>query len=194
MSQPIAVFASIPPGTPPLPGPLWIGTQPVAVTNPFPNWPNLDLTGDNIIPSSGYIEIPQYLFSVPQADPAITTTANFTRRLTVGLLGTPFSVTNIPQGVYNIIISHAADNQYSLVFSATLSGIPVTFTPFGFNINTPSPLQWRNVKTYIYFTLSLLPGDILGISSTVVNLAAPGLTPDQNPAMFTWVMQLAPAR
>ncbi len=189
MSQPLAIYASIPPATAPIPSPLWVGTQPVVVTNPFTFWPSLDWTGDNITPTSGYGEIPQYLFSVPQADPAVDTVATFTRRLTVGAIGSIFSVTTIPPGLYNLSLSHAADNQYSVSVTATLLGIPIALTPVGFNTNTPSPLQWRNVKTYEYLAISLVTGDTIDITSTVVNLAAPGFTPDQNPAMFTWITQ-----
>ncbi len=193
MSQPIAVYATIPPVLKPLPSPLWVGTQPVIVTNPYPFWPSLDWTGDNITPTSGYGEIPQYLFSVPQADPAVDTIATFTRRLTVGAIGSVFSITTITPGLYNLSLSHAADNQYSVTVTATLAGIPTVLTPVGFNTNTPSPLQWRDVKTYEYPALSLITGDTIDIASTVVNLAQPGATPDQNPAMFTWILQfLAP--
>ncbi len=191
MSQPLAIYASIPPATPPIPGPLWVGTQPVVVTNPFTFWPSLDWTGDNITPTSGFGEIPQYLFSVPQANPAVDTVATFTRRLTVGAIGSTFSVTTIPPGLYDLSLSHAADNQYSVTVTATLLGIPTVLTPVGFNTNTPSPLQWRNVKTFEYLAISLVTGDTIDITSTVVNLAAPGFTPDQNPAMFTWIMQFS---
>lgn len=189
MSQPLAIYASIPPAIAPIPSPLWVGTQPVVVTNPFTFWPSLDWTGDNITPTSGYGEVPQYLFSVPQANPAVDTVAAFTRRLTVGAIGSTFSVTTIPPGVYNLSLSHAADNQYSVTVTTTLLGIPTVLTPVGFNANTPSPLQWRDVKTFEYLSLSLVAGDTIDITSTVVNLAAPGFTPDQNPAMFTWIMQ-----
>ncbi len=191
MGQPSAVYASIPPSTPPIPGPLWKGTQPVVVTNPYPTWPNLDWSGDAITPTSGYGEIPQYLFSVPQADPAVETIATFTRRLTVGAAGSVYSVTGIPPGPYNFIITHAADNQYSLTITVTpVEGTPVTFSPVGYNANTPYPLQWRNVKTYEYTGVILATGETIDIISTVVNLAAPDSTPDQNPAMFTWTFQL----
>ena len=189
MSQPVAIYASIPPATPPIPSPLWIGTQPVVVTDPFTFWPSLDWTGDNITPTSGYGEAPQYLFSVPQADPAVTTTASFTRRLTAGTTAASFSVTTFTAGLYHLIISHAADNQYSLTVTATLDGIATVLTPAGFNANTPSPLQWTNVKTYEYLAISFATGDTLDLASTVVNLAAPGFTPAQNPAMFTWILQ-----
>lgn len=187
MSQPLAIYASIPATIPATAGPNWEGVQPVTVTDPFRFWPNLDWRGGNIVPVSPVTEVPQYLWSVPVPNPVITDTEIFTRRWDISNFGSPFDTRAIPAGTYDIVISLAADDQYSMqLFTNT-----TVFTPTGTNINVPPDFPWRNVKTYQYGDVFLNPGNILRLRVTATNIGQPAGTPPQdNPAMFSWTMQV----
>jgi hypothetical protein len=185
MSQPKAIYASVPPvnGV----GPEWVGTQPVVVANPFPFWPNLDWTGDNIgaPPTTEFTEVPQYLWLQPVADPVNTVTGTFTRRWTGTGNNTGFTPRTIEDRDYDIVISIAADDQYLM----ELRRNGVLLNPTGINNMVPPGLPWRNVKVYQYDDVDIDPGTELTLRTVVTNIGqGPGAT--ENPAMFTWTMQL----
>ncbi|HEX3047901.1 MAG TPA: hypothetical protein VHY08_24330 [Bacillota bacterium] len=187
MSQPKAIYASIPPvrGG----GAEWIGTQPVVVANPYPFWPNLEWTGDNIgvLPITEYTEVPQYLWLQPVADPVNTVTGIFTRRWTGTWCHGGFTPRAIEEDRYDIIIYIAADDQYLL----SLRRNGAELQPSGFNANVPIKLPWRNVKVYEYEGICINCRTILELQTEVTNIGqGPGALPDNNPAMFTWVMLL----
>jgi hypothetical protein len=187
MSQPKAIYASVPPlnGV----GPEWVGTQPVIVANPFPFWPNLDWTGDNIgmPPITEYTEVPQYLWLQPVADPVNTVSGTFTRRWTGTGNNTGFTPRTIEENEYDIVLYIAADDQYN--FSLRRNG--VILDPTGINTNVPLGLPWRNVKTYEYERVDINCHTILELEVVATNIGlGPGTLPDNNPAMFTWVIQL----
>lgn len=192
MSQPTAIYSSIP-STSPL-SPTWLATPPnllpVSIAEPFPVWPNLDWSADNIIPTA-YSEVPDYLWYTPVPDPTLPITVQFTRRFTVGELLTPFTATNIPTGLYRLALSVAADDAY--VVQTLINGLIISEEPSaGFNFAVPQPFAWRNVKTYVYGALAGITLAVLGtldIQVTVTNF--PQLGPF-NPAMFTWILQLFP--
>ncbi|HEX3047462.1 MAG TPA: hypothetical protein VHY08_22105 [Bacillota bacterium] len=187
MSQPLAIYASIPATVPPTAGPNWEGTQPVTVADPFRFWPSLDWRGDNIVPGSPVTEAPQYLWIVPVADPSTTVSVNFVRRWDITPAGAPFDTRAIPAGTYDIAISFAADDQYVMQLFTTTT----VFVPTGANSFVPPDFPWRNVKTYQYSDITLNQGDILRLSILATNIGQPvGTAPQDNPAMFSWTMQL----
>ncbi len=193
MSQPLAIFASIPAVVPATAGPNWEGIQPVIVGDAFRFWPNLDWRGGNIVPLSPVTEVPQYLWFTPIANPTTTVTAAFTRRWDVTNFGSPFDTRAIPAGTsYQIVISSAADDQYSMqLFKTSPLNVVTIYTPTGVNTSVPPDFPWRNVKTYNYDDVILNPGDILRLMTIATNLAQPpGTPPQDNPAMFSWVMQV----
>ncbi|HEX3048663.1 MAG TPA: hypothetical protein VHY08_28200 [Bacillota bacterium] len=174
MAQLLGVYASTIQG-----GADWsAGTIPVEVTNPFEYWPDLqDLNFPSPMPF--YIETPQYLWCVPEADPNRFVQQTFIRTIK-GSHHTAFNSAGIPAGDYRMNIIHAADDLYVLNIFA------------GNELVYPSPVQndlthpaWRNVKSF-EFEFSLKPKETLQIQSIVTNLA-PGA---YNPAMFTWLAKL----
>jgi hypothetical protein len=187
LSQPLAIYASIPATVPATAGPNWEGIQPVTVADPFQFWPNLDWRGGNIVPLSPVTEVPQYLWTVPVANPEVTDTETFTRRWDISNLGSPFDTRAIPSGTYNIVISLAADDQYAMQLFTN----NVLFNPTGTNTSIPPDFPWRNVKTYEYSSVFLNPGNILRLSVEATNIGQPvGTPPQNNPAMFSWTMQV----
>ncbi len=199
MAQPLAIYASIPSTDPS--GPEWLVTPPniapVTVANPFPTWPNLDWRVGNITPSSGFGEVPDYLWSVPVADVTDGNLKQFTRRLTAGALGSAFTATSIPTGVYRLDFAIAADDQYDITVLTGLPLLPIILSEQPnpvFNFAVPGSLPWRNVKYFSYGTLiglTIALGNVIDIQVTARNVPqAAGTPPDLNPAMFTWVLQL----
>jgi hypothetical protein len=187
LSQPLAIYASIPATVPPTAGPNWEGVQPVTVADPFRFWPDLDWRGDGIMPSSPVTEVPEYLWIVSVADPDDTVSVNFIRRWEINNPGTQFDTRGLPAGVYDITISFAADDQYSM--QLLVNATPLI--PTGSNTFTPPDFPWRNVKTYQYSNTVLTAGSVLRLSTLVTNLAQPvGTPPQDNPAMFAWTMQV----
>lgn len=197
MAQPLAIYASIPGVT----GADWLvhppNWAPVTVATPYAYWPNLDWSDGNIAPSSGYGEIPQYLWSVPLPDPNDNAPKIFTRRLTASAAITAPNILKIPVGgavgnEFRIIFSITADDEYT--FQLLINGQPILGEDptTGFNFQVPLPLPWRNVKTFSFGTgakpIVLQSGDQLGIQTTVTNL--PQALGVSNLAMVCWVMQL----
>jgi hypothetical protein len=186
LSQPLAIYASIPATVPPTAGPNWEGVQPVTVADPFRFWPSLDWRGDNIVPVTPVTEVPQYLWIVPVADPVNTLSVNFVRRWEINNAGTPWDTRGVPAGTFDITISFAADDQYTM----QLLNNNVALVPTGANSFVPPDFPWRNVKTYQYSNTVLTPGNVLRLSTVATNLAQPvGTAPQDNPAMFSWTMQ-----
>ena len=197
MSQPMAIYASIPASS----GANWVTTvpnsSPVTVTTPYAQWPNIDWSDGNITPSLGYGEVPQYLWSTPIPDPNDNAPKSFTRRLTASTQINLPNILKIPVGgsignQFRFIFSIAADDEYT--FQILINGQPVAeeVPTTGYNFQVPMPLPWRNVKTFS-FGLGAKPvtiknGDILAIQTTVTNLPQPPGT--SNLAMVTWVLQL----
>lgn len=196
MSQPFAIYASIPASS----GANWLtnppNTVPVTVTTPYSQWPSVDWSDGNISPLSGYGEVPQYLWSVPVPDPNDSVSKTFTRRLIANSVNSLPNIMKIPVGgsvgnEFSLIFSIAADDEYTfqlLINDQPLLGeIPTT----GYNFQVPLPMPWRNVKTYSYGVgakpVTINNGETLDIQTTVTNLPQPG---PGNLAMVTWVLQL----
>ncbi|HEX3046934.1 MAG TPA: hypothetical protein VHY08_19425 [Bacillota bacterium] len=190
MPQPTAIYASIPSTDPSAPN--WLSTPPnllpVSVADPFPDWPNLDWRIGGITPLL-FSEITDYLWQPAIADPTDGTEKQFTRRLTVGSLG--FTSTHIQHALYSMILTIAADDQYQVLM--LVNGSPVVFdapNP-GFNFAVPNPLTWRNVKTFAHNPVNLFTNDTVDIQVNARNVPQPpGTPPANNPAMFTWILQL----
>ncbi len=197
MSQPLAIYASIPALT----GADWLVapslSTPVTVATPFPCWPNLDWSDGNIAPSSGYGEIPQYLWSTPIPDPADNSPKIFSRRLTASTVLESPNSQKFPIGGaighrFRMIFSIAADDEYTFQLFLNEQPLPREAPVTGSNSRTPIPLPWTNVKTFT-FGLGVVPitfsdGDRLTVQTTVTNL--PQAPEANNLAMFTWVLQL----
>lgn len=197
MSQPLAIYASVPALT----GADWLAeppvSAPVTVAAPFPYWPSLDWSDGNIAPSSGYGETPQYLWSIPNPDPNDNAPKTFTRRLTASAATGSPTIQKFPVGGaighrFRLIFSIAADDEYTFQLLVNEQPLPREVPASGFNFQTPMPLPWTNVKTYS-FGLGVVPitfsdGDRLSIKTTVTNL--PQAQGVNNLAMVTWVLQL----
>ncbi len=197
MSQPLAIYASIPFQA----GADWLASPahstPVAVETPFSFWPSLDWSDGNLVPSSGYGEIPQYLWSTPVPDPNDNAPKLFTRRLvaSAGLAApniTKFPVGDATGNDFRFIFSIAADDEYTAQLLLNGQLLPREQPATGFNFQVPLPLPWRNVKTYSYglgaTPITLKDGDRLDIQTTVTNLPQPQGA--GNLAMVTWVLQI----
>ena len=184
MSQPLAIYVSNA-----AKGNWAQGILPVKVTNPFKFWPNLNWQKGNINPLLYQEGGPQYLWVSPTAEPVFTTEFTFIR-LWEGSLESSFTDKLIPFGTYDIIISHAADDLYSmrLVLNGTHQD------PQGGDISTPSPRPWRNVATFRY-QVSLIPSGsfptpTLSLFTFAKNIGFKSGTIQNNPGMFTWTMQI----
>jgi hypothetical protein len=154
----------------------------VPANTAFPFWPDLDAGGDNIIPTEGEKETPEYLFAAAFT-PTLTQTFTFTRSWSV--TGASFIETRLPSATYNIVLTHAADNLYT----ATLLRDGVPLDPVISNQhNVPDANQWRNVKTIDYKNVFLDEGETLQLQTEVTNLGLAGGTPQTNPGMFTWTL------
>ncbi|MCL6591663.1 MAG: hypothetical protein K6U80_17135 [Firmicutes bacterium] len=199
MAQPLAIYASIPASA----GANWLSNSgnlpPVTVAKPYPFWPDLGWSDGNIAPTSGYGEHPQYLWTIPVADPNDFTPKTLTRRLTASSAIKIPNILQIPTKTgagspFRFIFSIAADDEYTfqlLVNEKTIAGeSPAT----GFNFAIPAQAPWRNVKTYSFGTeanpVVLADGAVLDIQTTVTNLPQP---PGENPAMVTWTLQIIAA-
>jgi hypothetical protein len=197
MAQPLAIYASIPAAT----GAGWLvnppNLAPVTVATPYIYWPNIDWSDGNLNPSSGYGEVPEYLWATSVPDPSDNSAKTFTRRLTASAAITIPNILKIPIGgqignEFRMIMSIAADDEYTfqlLINGRSILGeVPST----GYNFQVPFPLPWKNVKTYSFGTgsrpVTLNQGDTLDIQTTVTNLPLPPGT--ENLAMVTWVLQL----
>lgn len=197
MAQPLAIYASIPAST----GADWLtnppSSAPVTVITPFQYWPSIDWSDGNITPSSGYGEIPQYLWSTSIPDPIDNAPKIFTRRLIASTEFAAPNISKIPVGGpignrFRFIFSIAADDEYTFQLLINGQSIPGEVPTTGFNFEVPMPLPWRNVKTFSYGTgakpITLNNQDQLDIQTTVTNLPQPlGVA---NLAMVTWVLQL----
>jgi hypothetical protein len=197
MAQPWAIYASIPAST----GAEWLvnppNIAPVAVVNPYSYWPNVDWSDGNLNPTSGYGEIPEYLWSVPVPDPDDNTAKTFTRRITAGTAMTIPNILKLPVGgdignKFRMLLSIAADDEYTFQLLINGSPIPGEVPTTGFNFQVPFPLPWRNVKTFSFGTgaqaVTLHKGDTLDIQTTVTNL--PQARGIGNLAMVTWTLQI----
>lgn len=197
MAQPLAIYASIPAST----GAIWLMTAPHVVPDtvqtPHSQWPSVDWSDGNIAPSSGYGEVPQYLWSTPIPDPNDNTAKTFTRRLTASAASTLPNIMKIPVGGsignnFRLIFSIAADDEYSFQILINGQPIPGEVPTTGYNFQVSLPLPWRNVKTYSFGVgvkpVSINDGDNIDIQTTVTNLPQPGGA--GNLAMVTWVLQL----
>ena len=189
MARPRAIYASVPPGATAMP--LWIESSetsiPVQYSKPYADWPDLNwlgnLYGDNS-PTDYGLETPQYLWSDRVVKhPEAGETHTFSRRWNVG--GPRFTPINFPPGDYLVVITHGADDEYRMILEA--KGAPMN--PLGANSFILHPNTWRNVMTYVY-RLILTPNDKVTLTSIVTNSTLPTATPESNPAMFTWVMQV----
>ncbi|HEX3047073.1 MAG TPA: hypothetical protein VHY08_20135 [Bacillota bacterium] len=193
MAQPLAIYASIPAST----GANWLidsgNIAPVTITTPYPHWPNVDWSDGNIAPSSGYGEIPQYLWSIPDPDPQDNDPKTFTRRLTVSPVITLPNITQFPTrtGRFRFVFSIAVDDEYTFRLLINEKPIPGEEPSEGFNLLVPIADSWRNVKTYSFGAgekpVMLTDGDTLDIQTMVTNLPQPA---GYNPAMVTWVLQM----
>lgn len=189
MSQPLAIYASVPP-TPG--GANWLtdiqgAVVPTIFEQPYEFWPDVDFTLGGITAIDYNGELPYYLWSNPQVLQPVTGETHIFRRAWIASSVFGFTATQIPANSnFAIIISHAADD----IFEMTLSINGLTLVPIvGSNTVTPSPLTWRDVKTFVY-DLLMFPGEQLVLQTTVTNQPQPGGTSVTNPAMFTWVMQV----
>jgi hypothetical protein len=183
MAQPLMLYAS----TNPFNGGNWSVNSTFTPTvvptgNTFQFWPNLNEGGDNINPTSGVKEPPDYLYT-PTFDSTTNTNYTFTRSWTI--TGVSFTATEIPAGTYNIVLTHAADNLYT----ATLVNGSTTLDPVISNQNNvPDVNQWRNAKTIAYSCVGLVDNTTFALRTDVTNLGIAGSTPQSNPAMFTWTL------
>jgi len=197
MAQPLAIYASLPVST----GAEWLvnppNMLPVAVATPYIYWPNIDWSDGNLDPSSGYGEVPEYLWATPIPDPNDNSPKTFTRRLTASAGVTMPNILKIPVGGvigndFRMILSIAADDEYTLQMHINGQPIPGEVPTTGYNFQIPLPLPWKNVKCYSFGlgskAITLNSGDQLDIQTTVSNLPQPPGT--ENLAMVTWVLQL----
>jgi hypothetical protein len=190
MTQPLMIYASnISTGG------AWTPT-PVQVT-PFQFWPNLSEGDDNIAPTAGDQEIPQYLFSSTffNTSPATTFNCTFTRNWIVA--GGSFTATAISvpdtDTCYDLVLTHAADNLYTATLVRTLgNGSTITYNPVISNqvIYPPGVSQWRNAKTIEFSGVTFAENDSLALRTEATNLGISGSTLDTNPAMFTWTLEI----
>ncbi|HEX2954969.1 MAG TPA: hypothetical protein VHR47_13445 [Bacillota bacterium] len=185
-TQPHAIYVSRVATNPT--GPHWLNGSafriPVVVTNPYIDWPDLNWQGNDIIPqfSEGG---PQYLWAEPMADPTHTTNFKFARRWDV--TGTTFTHRTIPTGTYDFVVTHAADDRYTMILRLGNQAL----IPVGVNNGTiPVHRPWRNVKAYVYEDISLFPNSVLRLETSATNIGQPTGTFTSNPAMFSWVMQV----
>jgi hypothetical protein len=193
MSQPLAIYASIPAAT----GANWLNTSgnvlPVTVAAPYPHWPNVDWSDGNIAPSSGYGEVPQYLWSEPAPNPQDHEPKTFTRRLSVNPVISLPNILQFPAGTraFRLVFSIAADDEYVFRLLINEKAIPGEEDDMGYNLVVPVSDAWRNVKTYAFGIganpVMMKPDDTLDIQTIVTNLPQPSA---YNPAMVTWVLQV----
>lgn len=185
-TQPNAIYVSRPPSG--SSGAHWLGTPfriPVIVQNPYIDWPDLNWESDDIHPQQFSEGAPHYLWAVPVADPINTTTFSFGRQWDA--IGSQFTSRLIPTGVYDFVISHAADDRYTM--ELLLNG--QVLVPVGVNNGTnPSRRPWRNVKSYVYEDIPVNSRAVLRLETTATNIGRSDGTPQTNPAMFTWTFQM----
>ena len=176
MPQPLAVYASTVAGAQD-----WTaGTTPVVVTSPFEFWP--DLTTTLGIPTGTYLEIPEYLWNVNPPPNAVD--IQVFRRTLTATTGVAFGPTEIPTGAHDFVITHAADDFYTLnVYTG--QGGTLTLVPPSPVSTDPVSLAWRNVKAYSYTVTGLGEGQTIVIETIAKQLGPYPV----NPAMFTWVLQ-----
>jgi hypothetical protein len=180
MSQPLMLYAS----ANPLNGGNWSPTPTVVPDDiEFSLWPNLNAGGDNINPTSGVKETPDYLFS-DTFTPTLTQSFTFTRSWSI--TGASFTATAIPAATYNIVLTHAADNLYT---ATLVNGSTILDPVISNQNNVPDVNQWRNAKTIAYSCVGLTSGTF-ELQTQVTNLGISGSTPQSNPAMFTWTLGL----
>jgi hypothetical protein len=197
MAQPLAIYASIPAST----SAEWLvnppNVAPVTVAIPYIYWPSVDWSDGNLNPTSGYGEIPEYLWVTPIPDPNDNAAKTFTRRLTAGAAITIPNILKIPVGgeignKFRMILSIAADDEYTFQLLINGRPIPGEVPSTGYNFQVPLPIPWKNVKTYSFGTgahpVILNKGDTLDIQTTVTNLPQPFGA--ENLAMVTWVLQV----
>jgi hypothetical protein len=184
MAHPRAIYASKAPSS--FGAPVWLddslNSVPVVYRESYKFWPDLNwlgnLTADNA-PMEFGLELPDYSWSDPiVVNPVEGETHHFTREWQVK--GEIFTTTIIPPGNFLVVITHAADDQYQM----NLTVDHRTLNPIGEKLGS-----WRNVCTYLY-GLQLNENDRINLTSVVTNLAQPGSTPENNPAMFTWLMKV----
>jgi hypothetical protein len=197
MARPRAIYASVPPNEQGIP--RWdysSGTIPVEYSMPFQYWPDLDWDGnvlDDSSPTEYGLEHPKYLWSDPVVkDPINGESHVFIRQWLAGQPGGTFDYQTIPANDLNVVIIHAADDQYGLAL--LVGGVEAgnVHSPLGANTNVPSQdYSWRNVKSYFYHLdlTKIAPGTQINLITEAINAPQiPHGVVESNPAMFTWVM------
>lgn len=194
MSIPLAIYASIPQNHPNKP--LWektLGAIPVKYEKPNPKWPNLTWKHNPLedYKPIDYAEEPDYLWAHPIVkQPTKGENYSFIRKWFVGKSDSAFDGRTFPPKDLVFVISHAADDLYSMGFFVGGVQNGELLNPVGANGMTKNALN--NVKTFVFHVnlTASEPGVELDLVSEVTNCPQPTEIPDKNPAMFTWVMQV----